>query len=163
MIDALKKAHVIPRTPSPEPEDPDADLHNMTREELIASALATRKREREQNAQTMQVKEEILEAEGGPINRGPIITRQLNTVMCIDDDDENFHEEPLPEPLAKKPKTQEDVTTINDEEDVGNHAGAEEQPLFVPETQPNAELPEQEEYDFYGEFQHRFGHNLDPS
>lgn len=134
----------------------------MTREELIASALATRKREREQNVQTMQIKQEIMDAEGGPINRGPIITRQSNTVACISENGETFHDEPLPESLAKRQKTHETPATIDcDEGDAENHVEAEEESLFMPEGQPNAELPEQEEYDYYGEFQRRFGHNLD--
>ncbi|KAM3420586.1 hypothetical protein BST61_g3848 [Cercospora zeina] len=152
--DALKKAHIIPRTPSPEPEDPDADLHNMTKEDLLAMALSTRKREREQDTQTVQVKQEIMEAE-----ENPIIPHPAKTILCIDDDDEGFTEEPLPEPLTKRPRIQP-ITLDEDDEEIRNEDEMKQQPLFVPEGHSSTNPTESGNYDFFGEFQNRFGHNL---
>ncbi|PPJ61053.1 hypothetical protein CBER1_01969 [Cercospora berteroae] len=128
--DALKKAYVIPRTPSPEPEDPDADLHTMTQEELITELAASRKRDREETGTVARIKQE---------NESPIIRATADTILCIDDDDEGFSEQPLPEPLMKRTKIQGEVTTVDDDEDVEHDIDHQEPPLFEPDSQRSAE------------------------
>ncbi|KAF2210386.1 hypothetical protein CERZMDRAFT_86121 [Cercospora zeae-maydis SCOH1-5] len=107
-----------------------------------------------------RVKQEIMEAEGGPINRGPIIPNLAKTILCIDDDDQGFTEKPLPELLTKRPRIQ--PTTIDDDE-VEYMQVTEHQSLFVPEDRPSVVPTEHGAYDFFGEFQNRFGHNLGAS
>ncbi|KAI5360094.1 hypothetical protein Slin15195_G119560 [Septoria linicola] len=158
--EALQDERIIPRTPSPsagsdhaaeagtEPKDEDDDLPNLTPDQLIDLVRQSRKRDRQRTQVKPEIKkdEDMLGSTTGRSKRAPLITKDQGIILAIGDDDE-FH----PEPRQKKPRLQAEPEIIDsdDEGSVATFAGHDD-----PVQNRDAD------FDFMGEFQTRYGHNL---
>ena len=160
----MKDELIIPRTPSPSlPEENEdeadlAELANKTHEELVAMAAAARKKQREANKMKIEVKTEMLQESG---HASAPKRKRSNVILCIGDDDDEFHEEPLPKSLRREESVPA-VEYLDDEEEEG--------PPFLPGS-PTATLDhEQEELEqndsgeaedwFMEEVDRRYGGNV---
>ncbi|KAL9526898.1 hypothetical protein SMMN14_09377 [Sphaerulina musiva] len=122
--EALKQEWIILETPSPSPEpnevdDKDTDLTDLTREQPMAIVMQSRKRDRQTNQFKTEVKNQISE-ESQPqaqADRAPLITRKdADTILCINDESEGFHDEPHPK-MTRRANAVPAVKNLEDEED----------------------------------------------
>lgn len=128
--EALKQERIILETPSPSPEpnevdDKDTDLTDLTREQPMAIVMRSRKRDRQTNQFKTEVKNQISE-ESQPqaqADRAPLIARKdADTILCINDESEGFHDEPHPK-MTRRANAVPAVKNLEDEEDEEEEEG----------------------------------------
>lgn len=122
--EVLKQERIILETPNPSPapnevDDKDTDLTDLTREQPMAIVMQSRKRDRQTNQFKTEVKNQISEESQfqAQADRALLIARKdADTILCINDESEGFHDEPHPK-MTRRANTVPAVKNLEEEEE----------------------------------------------